>query len=250
MDKKEILEILNLVRNSRLTPEEALNKFKLIPFLTLGNVVIDTHRELRAGMTEIIYGENKDLKTLTKAIKLVLKGSKRVMVTRLSREKAKSLKRKFPSLIYDATSNILHSFFPRAKTENYVSILTAGSSDFKIAREAEIVCRLMGVKTYTAFDVGIAGIHRLTPHMDKIVKSSCIIVVAGMEGALPGVIAGMVGIPVIGVPASTGYGAGSGGFSALLTMLNSCSPNIVVVNIDDGVGAGYTAALIALQGSR
>lgn len=250
MNKEKLLSLLEDLKNSKISPEEALEKFRNLPFLELGEVVVDTHRELRGKFPEVIYGENKDYKTIQKSIEAILNASGKVLVTRIREDLSKKLIKRYSDLVYDRLSRTLHSPLPEPKTRNYVSIITAGSSDLPVAREAEIICKLMAVKVNTVYDVGVAGIHRLLNHIPNIMKSSCAVVVAGMEGALPGVIGGIAGIPVIGVPTSTGYGVSQGGFSALFTMLSSCALNTVVVNIDDGIGAGYTASLITLQSEK
>ena len=246
MLEKELKKLLEKVKKGSVSVEEALQRLKHLPYERLGEVVFDTHRTLRTGFPEIIYGEGKTRDMLKKLIRASLRHSSAVLVTRVKPEDARTLTKSFKRLFYSAEARALHTTLPKPKTEKHVSVITAGASDIPVGREAELTCRMMGVPVKFISDVGIAGIHRIAEHLKDISSSACAVVVAGMEGALPGVIAGMVGIPVIGVPSSVGYGTAEGGFTALFSMLSSCAPNLVTVNINDGVGAGFTASLIAL----
>ena len=206
---------------------------------------IDLDREKRTGFPEVIFGETKTPKQSALIAEKIYKKSNLFLITRTNIETFDEVKKIIPEAEFDEQAKMIYSSKKDEKYQCNVSVVNAGTSDIPIAKEAEITAKLMGVKVESINDVGVTGIHRILSKVDKIRESNCIVVVAGMEGALPTVVAGLVDKPVIAVPTSVGFGTGADGYSALLTMLNSCAPGISVVNIDAGFSAGYQAALIA-----
>ena len=206
---------------------------------------IDLDREKRTGFPEVIFGETKTPKQSALIAEKIYKKSNLFLITRTNIETFNEVKKIIPEAEFDEQAKMIYSSKKDEKYQGKVSVVNAGTSDIPIAKEAEITAKLMGVKVESINDVGVTGIHRILSKVDKIRESNCIVVVAGMEGALPTVVAGLVDKPVIAVPTSVGFGTGADGYSALLTMLNSCAPVISVVNIDAGFSAGYQAALIA-----
>ena len=206
---------------------------------------IDLDREKRTGFPEVIFGETKTPKQSALIAEKIYKKSNLFLITRTNIETFDEVKKIIPEAEFDEQAKMIYSSKKDEKYQGKVSVVNAGTSDIPIAKEAEITAKLMGVKVESINDVGVTGIHRILSKVDKIRESNCIVVVAGMEGALPTVVAGLVDKPVIAVPTSVGFGTGADGYSALLTMLNSCAPGISVVNIDAGFSAGYQAALIA-----
>ena len=206
---------------------------------------IDLDREKRTGFPEVIFGETKTPKQSALIAEKIYKKSNLFLITRTNTETFNEVKKIIPEAEFDEQAKMIYSSKKDEKYQGKVSVVNAGTSDIPIAKEAEITAKLMGVTVESINDVGVTGIHRILSKVDKIRESNCIVVVAGMEGALPTVVAGLVDKPVIAVPTSVGFGTGADGYSALLTMLNSCAPGISVVNIDAGFSAGYQAALIA-----
>ena len=206
---------------------------------------IDLDREKRTGFPEVIFGETKTPKQSALIAEKIYKKSNLFLITRTNTETFNEVKKIIPEAEFDEQAKMIYSSKKDEKYQGKISVVNAGTSDIPIAKEAEITAKLMGVKVESINDVGVTGIHRILSKVDKIRESNCIVVVAGMEGALPTVVAGLVDKPVIAVPTSVGFGTGADGYSALLTMHNSCAPGISVVNIDAGFSAGYQAALIA-----
>ena len=206
---------------------------------------IDLGREKRTGFPEVIFGETKTPKQSALIAEKIYKKSSLFLITRTNIETYIEVKKLIPEAEFDEQAKMIFSSKKDDVYEGKVSVVNAGTSDIPIAKEAEITAKLMGVRVESINDVGVTGIHRILNKVEKIKESKCIVVVAGMEGALPTVVAGLVDKPVIAVPTSVGFGTGADGYSALLTMLNSCAPGISVVNIDAGFSAGYQAALIA-----
>ena len=206
---------------------------------------IDLDREKRTGFPEVIFGEKKTPKQSALIAEKIYKKSSLFLITRTNIGTYIEVKKLIPEAEFDEQAKMIFSSKKDDVYEGKVSVVNAGTSDIPIAKEAEITAKLMGVRVESINDVGVTGIHRILNKVDKIKESKCIVVVAGMEGALPTVVAGLVDKPVIAVPTSVGFGTGADGYSALLTMLNSCAPGISVVNIDAGFSAGYQAALIA-----
>ncbi len=249
MRQDQILDLLNQVQKGEATPQEALLKLKMEPFEDLGYAKIDHHRELRHGIPEVIFGAGK---TAGQIAGIVLAMKERVnhniLITRLSPEKAEELQRKL-LIEYDPVSRI--GIFGRKKevhTSGMIVVATAGTSDQPVAEEAAVTAEALGNRVERLYDVGVAGLHRLLSKLDVLMSARVVIAVAGMEGALATVVGGLVSAPVIAVPTSIGYGANFNGLSALLSMLNSCSGNVSVVNIDNGFGAGYLASLMNHMG--
>ena len=250
MEHNKTLTLLNNVKSGEVTPEEALLRLKTQPFEDVGYAKIDHHRELRHGINEVIYGEGKTTEQIAGIVSaMAQRGYKNIMITRLTPEKAEEIEKHHP-LEYDPVSRI---GICRREQETapfgLIVIAAAGTSDIPVAEEAAVTAETLGNKVERLYDVGVAGLHRLLNHLDTIMSARAMVVVAGMEGALASVAGGLVACPVIAVPTSVGYGASFGGLSALLAMLNSCSGNVSVVNIDNGFGAGYIASLINHIGS-
>jgi NCAIR mutase (PurE)-related protein len=243
MDKDSLINLLNDVKNQKVSIENAVEQIKDLPFKNLDFVKLDHHRELRKGFGEVIYCKSKTIDQL-QAICKELINNDRILYTRVGKKKAQMLLSIDKNLTYSEISKIAYKKNNKVTSKGSILIVAAGTSDISVAEEAALTAEVMGNNVEKHFDVGVAGIHRLFAIYDNMQKANVIIAVAGMEGALPSVISGLVNCPVIAVPTSVGYGSNFGGLSALLTMLNSCSPGIAVVNIDNGFGAGYLAAMI------
>ncbi len=246
MSEQSLRRLLKAVKDGKIGLDEALVHLKTLPFEGIGFAHIDHHRHLRRGFPEVIFGEGKTSGQIAEIIEKMTKRDDNVLATRVSPQKASYVKKRFKRVKYYPTSGVLTltQRKVRAVGKGAIMILSAGTSDIPVAEEALITAQMMGNKTDYLYDVGVAGIHRLLTQKDKILSASVLIVVAGMEGALPSVVAGLVDKPVIAVPTSVGYGSSFGGLAALLTMLNTCASGVAVVNIDNGFGAGYMASLI------
>ncbi|OPY73047.1 MAG: AIR carboxylase [Syntrophorhabdus sp. PtaU1.Bin002] len=244
MMKDMIFELLERVRMGKTSTEEAYERLKDIPFEDLNHTKVDHHRVVRKGLPEVVFGEGKSIGQIADIIRVMRNKNLDVLVTRLSKEAGEEIAALFPTGTYSLEAR---SFCIKEdqviKGKGTILIVSAGTSDIPVAEEAYIASTFFGNRTERLYDVGIAGIHRLIQNLSLIKEARVIIVVAGMEGALPSIVAGMVGVPVIGVPTSIGYGASFGGLTALLAMLNSCS-TVSVFNIDNGFGAAYFATLI------
>lgn len=237
-----VIKILQSVKNEELAISEAAKQ--LSGFSELGFAKVDTQRKARNGYPEVIYGEGKTVEQIVAITEDLLTEGKAILSTRVSAEKAVVLEQKFPDGIYhkDARCFVLN---PSSKlTDEYIAIVTAGTSDIGVAEEAAITAETFGNSVKRIYDVGVAGIHRLFANLDDIKNASVVIVIAGMEGALVSVVGGLVDKPVIAVPTSVGYGTNLDGITALFSMLNSCSSGVSVVNIDNGFGAAYNASII------
>lgn len=243
---KIVEELLNSFKEGRINKEEAILKVKEIYFEDIGFAKIDHHRLLRRDFPEVIYGDGKTPDQILAIAKRILKYSPILLITRTATETYTLLKKEINNLEFNETANIIYTplDIPDDKLHEGITVICAGTSDISIAEEAAVTGYLMKNKVAKIYDIGVAGIHRLTSYKDELKRSNVIVAVAGMEGALPGVVSSMVNCPVIGVPTSKGYGSSFKGLSPLLTMLNSCSPGVVVVNIDNGFGAGYAAGII------
>ena len=243
--KAELEDILKKVYNKAISPQQAFIKLKDFPYQDLGFAKIDHHREVRKGFPEIIYGQGKTEDQILKIAREISKRGNNLLITRVEHQIYSKLKREFPGCLYNPLGKTacLKQKKP-APGKGKIVIITAGTSDIPVAEEAVVTCEILGNKVERIYDVGVAGLHRLFGEMEKIKKARLIIAVAGMEGALPSVLAGLVNVPIIAVPTSVGYGASFQGISALLAMLNSCPGGVAVVNIDNGFGAGYLASLI------
>lgn len=224
--------------------EEAEKQLKKLPYEDMGFAKLDHHRKLRQGFEEVVYCSGKTEDQLMKIYCRLNGESIDVLGTRATREQYEAVRAAVPEVSYDETSRLLRLFHgPREKSGKIV-VCTGGTADVPVAEEAAQTAEFFGTRVVRLYDVGVAGIHRLLSNMEQFEGASCVIAVAGMEGALPGVVAGLVDVPVIAVPTSVGYGANFGGLSALLTMLNSCANGITTVNIDNGYGAAYVATQI------
>jgi NCAIR mutase (PurE)-related protein len=246
MDAKALEKLLTAVREGRTGIAEALDRLRHLPFEVLDFATVDTHRALRRGYPEVIYGEGKSVAQIREITRSMTKRKENVLVTRLDDAKAGSLRRSFSKGVYNDTAR---TFFVASQPvkitgKGDIMVISAGTSDVPVAEEAAVTAECMGNRVKRLYDVGVAGIHRLLHRRADILSANVLIVVAGMEGALPSVVAGLVDRPVIAVPTSVGYGANLGGFATLLAMLNSCASGVSVVNIDNGYGAAHTASLI------
>ena len=252
MTEAKIHEILKLVEGRRLSAEEALARLRHLPFEDLGFAKLDNHRGLRRGIPEVIFGEGKSADQIATIGKRMAAAGVNLIVTRLAPDKARAIKRKLRALDYrpEAHIGMLIAEPPKALGHGTIMVLSAGTSDIPVAEEAALCAELFGNRVERLYDVGVAGLHRLTANLDSLKTASVLIVVAGMEGALPSVVAGLLDKPVVAVPTSVGYGTAFGGLAALLGMLNSCASGVVVVNIDNGFGAAFAATLINRVGLK
>jgi NCAIR mutase (PurE)-related protein len=245
LDRRRLEELLQGVRSGATTVEQALGRLNHFPLHDLGHTRVDTQRELRCGFPEVVFGERKEPDELVEIARSVLARHQRLLVTRVSDTGLAALRAALPDCAVHAKARAVSVNAPERGTgEGRVLVLSAGTADAPVAEEAALTARMLGARTEQISDVGVAGIHRLLVHAETLERARVLVVVAGMEGALPSVVGGLVPRPVIAVPTSVGYGASFGGLAALLAMLNSCAAGVTVVNIDNGFGAGYAAALI------
>ena len=245
MNAKSIRKLFEEVRKGKTSPDEAVDRLRHLPFEDLGFAKIDHHRALRVGMPEVIFGERKTPSQVAAIFKRLAQHSSNVLATRATREQFAAVKKVVRAAKYlPAARAIVLARDQQRHGKGLISVISAGTSDQPIAEEAAVTAEIMGNEVERLYDVGVAGIHRLLAHRKAIARARVVIVCAGMEGALPSVVGGLVGVPVIAVPTSVGYGAAFGGMAALLGMMNSCASNVSVVNIDNGFGAGYVASLI------
>src|ERR1700731_2487272 len=253
MNERELHQLLDLVRLGALPPDRAVARLKHLPFEDLGFAKVDHHRALRQGYAEVVFGKGKTPEQVAEIVKSMLrqKGSRQnILVTRADAAAFKAVRRLNPSAKsaaakFHALSGVITIERSREITgKGQIFVVSAGTSDIPVAEEALLTARAMGNRAEHLYDVGVAGIHRLLEHREKLTQARVIICVAGMEGALPSVVGGLVAAPVIAVPTSVGYGASFGGVAALLGMLNSCASNVTVVNIDNGFGAACVASCI------
>lgn len=237
-------EILEQVQSGAMTAAEA--KEKLATYENLGFVKIDHHRKKRVGFPEIIYGEGKTSEQILAIVKSLRERNDSVLVTRISKEKALTVQAYYPEFQYCDAARVLawKNDTGKSDTTGYIAVVCAGTSDLPVAEEAAVTAETLGCNVKRVYDVGVAGLHRLLDNIEIIQQATVTVVVAGMEGALPSVVGGLISNPIIAVPTSVGYGANFHGLSALLTMLNSCASGVSVVNIDNGFGAAYNAVLI------
>ncbi|WP_077368229.1 nickel pincer cofactor biosynthesis protein LarB [Anaerosalibacter sp. Marseille-P3206] len=240
----DIHELLFKVKNDEISIEDAKEELKKLPYEDLGFAKLDHHRKLRSGFGEVIYCSGKSDDHLIKIFQNFNEKGIDVLGTRASKEQYLKVQKAIPEAEYDELSRIIKIVKSNTEKIGCIAICTGGTSDIPIAEEAAQTAEFFGSNVIRIYDVGVAGIHRLLSKMDEVRKANCVVAVAGMEGALPGVIAGMIDKPVIAVPTSIGYGANFQGLSSLLTMLNSCAEGISVVNIDNGFGAGYISTQI------
>jgi NCAIR mutase (PurE)-related protein len=224
--------------------EDAVEELRHLPYEDIGFAKIDHHRALRDDLPEVILGEGKTSEQVVAVAQKLVERSGRLLVTRVDESCFQAIREHVPDAVYHREARAVTADRHPAAPVSGVMILCAGTADLPVAEEAAVTAELMGHQVERVYDVGVAGIHRLFDHLSKLREARVLVVVAGMEGALPSVVAGLVAVPVIAVPTSTGYGAAFQGLAPLLTMLNSCAPGVAVVNIDNGFGAGYLAAVI------
>ena len=245
MNAESIRKLFDEVRKGKTTPDEAVNRLRHLPFEDLGFAKVDHHRVLRAGMPEIILGEGKTPVQVAGIFYRLAKHGGNVLATRVNEKQFAAVKKKIRGAEYrELARAVVLQKDPTRYGKGMIAVVSAGTSDIPVAEEAVVTAELMGNDVHHFYDVGVAGIHRLLANREALTKARVVIVCAGMEGALPSVVGGLVGVPVIAVPTSVGYGASFKGMAALLGMLNSCASNVSVVNIDNGFGAGYVASLI------
>jgi pyridinium-3,5-biscarboxylic acid mononucleotide synthase len=252
MDVARLRQLLERVQDGSVPIDDALSALKSLPYEDLGFAKVDHHRALRNGFPEVIYCPSKTTEHILGILDRLTARSPKILATRASTEVAARVKDQFPRAVYHELARILvvpgveeeETVAPRTPTHGTVLVVSAGTADLPVAEEAAITAAEMGSPVERLYDVGVAGIHRLLNNQDRLFAANVLVVVAGMEGALPSVIGGLVARPVVAVPTSVGYGANFNGLSALLTMLNSCATGIGVVNIDNGFGGGYLAHLI------
>ncbi len=245
MNEAQLRALLEQLREGAVDVDQALAKVRNLPYEDLGYAKVDHHRALRHGMPEVIFGLGKTADEIMGIAKSLLDRSPNVLITRITSESAEAVLRTFPAGEHFPRAGAIR--FWRDKTiqgRGKITVVCAGTSDIPVAQEARITAEVMGNLVDEIHDIGVAGIHRLMSNRERLVESKVVIVCAGMEGALPSAVGGMVSCPVIAVPTSVGYGASFHGVAALLGMLNSCASNVTVVNIDNGFGAGYVASLI------
>ncbi|KRQ87643.1 N5-carboxyaminoimidazole ribonucleotide mutase [Caloramator mitchellensis] len=244
MNRDDLKKILSDVKDGIIEIDDAVNSLKDIPYKDLHFAKLDYHRALRVGYPEVVFTEGKDIEHLRRILIDMLNRDANILATRMSEEVFENIKDISENMIYNKIARICIINPKDVEKVGKVAVVTGGTADIKVAEEAAITLEAFGNNVERVYDVGVAGIHRLFLNLDKIRDANCIVAVAGMEGALPSVVAGLVDVPVIAVPTSVGYGANFNGLSALLTMLNSCAAGISVVNIDNGFGAGYLASMI------
>jgi NCAIR mutase (PurE)-related protein len=248
MDANDIRKILADVKSGDTPVEQALEKLRTLPYDDVGCAKLDLHRAIRTGFPEVVFCQGKTCEQSVAIVKRLAAHHARVLATRVTPEVAARIAEAVPGCTYHEAARILVAEKePKAEkpaADRYVMVLCAGTADIPVAEEAAVTAEAMGSRVERSFDVGVAGLHRLLDQREKIFQANVLVVVAGMEGALPSVVGGMVSCPVIAVPTSVGYGASFGGLSALLAMLNSCAAGVAVMNIDNGFGAGYFAHMV------
>lgn len=245
LNPESIRELFEQVRSGKTSPDDAVDRLRHLPFEDLGFAKVDHHRALRVGMPEVVFGERKTPAQVAGIFKQLAKHSKNVLATRANKEQFDAVRKSVRGARYDPTARAIVLQRDRTRYgKGLITVVSAGTSDMPVAEEAVVTAEVMGNEVERLYDVGVAGIHRLLAHKEALSRSRVIVVCAGMEGALPSVVGGLVGVPVIAVPTSVGYGAAFQGMAALLGMMNSCASNVTVVNIDNGFGAGYVASLI------
>jgi NCAIR mutase (PurE)-related protein len=245
MDEQLLRGLLDDVRSGAASVDDALDRMRHLPFEDLGYAKLDHHRALRHGLTEVIFGKGKTADQVVGIATRLLDKAQNLLITRTGEAVAERLKALYPEAEYFPLSGAVRVWRERTiQGKGAIAVVSAGTSDIPVAEEARLTAEVMGNEVDVIYDIGVAGIHRLLGHSDRLMAARVVVVCAGMEGALPSAVGGLVSAPVIAVPTSVGYGASFNGLAALLGMLNSCSSNVTVVNIDNGFGAGYVASLI------
>ena len=245
MDQEQLRGLLEAVRSGAVDIDSAVDRMRHLPFEDLGYAKLDHHRALRHGLTEVIFGKGKPPQQVAGIAARLLDKSANLLITRADESIATGLRTQYPEAEYFPLSGAIRIWRDRTmRGKGKLAVICAGTSDIPVAEEAQVTAEVMGNEVDSIYDVGVAGIHRLLANSERLGEARVVVVAAGMEGALPSVVGGMVSVPVIAVPTSVGYGASFQGVAALLGMLNSCASNVTVVNIDNGFGAGYVASLI------
>jgi pyridinium-3,5-biscarboxylic acid mononucleotide synthase len=245
MDQDQLRLLLEQVRAGALDIDAAVERMRHLPFEDLGFAKVDHHRALRHGIPEVIFGQGKSAEQCSAIVVSLLARAQNVLVTRSTKETSARLCAEHADAEYFPASTAVRIWRDRTvRGKGRIAVVSAGTSDLPVAEEARVTAEIMGNEVETIWDIGVAGIHRLLHHRERLTEARVVIVCAGMEGALASVIGGLVSVPVIAVPTSVGYGASFQGLAALLGMLNSCASNVTVVNIDNGFGAGYAASLM------
>jgi len=245
LNSESIKKLFEEVRIGKRSPDEAVERLRHLPFEDLGFAKVDHHRAVRAGMPEVIFGQGKTPSQLAQIFARLAKHGGNILATRAEEKQFAAVKKKVRQAEYDEVARVIMLKRDRRKYgKGRIAVVSAGTSDIPVAEEAVVTAEMMGNDVEHLYDVGVAGIHRLLANRGTLARARVVIVCAGMEGALPSVVGGLVGVPVIAVPTSVGYGASFKGVAALLGMMNSCASNVSVVNIDNGFGAGYVASLI------
>lgn len=245
MNKEDIEKLLEQFKSGRIEKNDVLEKLKHFPYDDIDFAKIDNQRHLRKGFPEVIFCQGKTLEQIAKIVKRIKETGGRIVATRANFEIYQEIKKIAPEITYFKEAGIVAEKVEEKKiSTKFILVVSGGTADIPVAEEAGVIAELMGNRVERLYDVGVAGIHRLLTNSKKLLSANVLIVVAGMEGALPSVVGGLVDKPIIALPTSVGYGANFKGLSALLTMLNSCAPGIAVVNVDNGFGAGYMAGLI------
>lgn len=251
MNPNQLQRLFEQVRDGEVSPEAAMGQARSLPFADLDFAKVDLHRAVRTGRPEVIYCPGKTAEQIAQIIQRLIDADQHVLATRATQEIFDHCSSQIEGLIFHPLSGLITNLnLDPDEGEGLIAVVSAGTSDISVAEEAALTARACGARVETIFDVGVAGLHRLLVHVEQLQKARVVIVCAGMEGALPSVVGGLVGSPVIAVPTSVGYGASFEGLAALLGMLNSCASNVTVVNIDNGFGAGYVASLINQSGGE
>ena len=239
------VELLEQFRAGKIPRDKVLSALQAAPIADLGFAQVDTHRELRKNFPEVIFGAGKTPEQVVKIAAKLLQHGQQVLITRVTPEQGRALRKKFKRAVHHPLARcVTIEIKPLPKRDGFIAVVCAGTSDLPVAEEAAVTAEIMGNRVVKIHDAGVAGLHRVLARMELLQSANVIVAVAGMEGALPSVVAGLVAKPVIAVPTSIGYGANFGGIAALLAMLNSCASGVTVVNIDNGFGAGYAASQI------
>ena len=250
MTRSDLLQLLASVEQGETTANAAADRLATLPFEDLGHTKVDHHRSLRTGLPEVIYAAGKTPEQTAAIFDSLAGDGVDVLATRANQATADAVLQRHPGAVHNAMARTIALRQTVAKPCGHIAVLCAGTSDLPVAEEAAVTAETFGTRVTRLYDVGVAGVHRLLAVRDQLADAHAVIVCAGMEGALPSVVGGLVAVPVLAVPPSVGYGASFSGASALLGMLNSCSPNVCVVNIDNGFGAAYSAVLIARASAK
>jgi NCAIR mutase (PurE)-related protein len=246
MHPDSLRRLLQQVKDGEVSPEAAIEKLERLPFEATSDAMLDHHRQLRCGFPEVIFAPGKSADQILAIAGGILKSGQTLLVTRVEEPTARRLMEEYPGLEHNALAGTVSKRASLTEPmRGRLAVVAAGTADLPVAEEAAVTATLVGCRVERIFDVGVAGLHRLLAHLESLRRQDALVVVAGMEGALPSVVGGLVAAPVVAVPTSVGYGASFSGLAALLAMLNSCAAGVTVVNIDNGFGGGYAAAMMA-----